>query len=163
MHIAKLLSFENHETIIDWCINELHEEPLRGYCPITIQQIERADKMIFQRLATQTRKGLRLEPNGDFPLDRFFDEVRAILTEPKVVNCLNPLQKATKEIAAESSERGEERKWALEEPTWKPKGEGKGKKKGKKTDKPREGWENGTPKRKKENGQPKGGMGERHA
>ena len=32
------------------------------------------------------------------------------------------------------------------------------KKERKKTDNPREGWENGTPKRKKENGQPKGGM-----
>ena len=95
MHIANLLSFKTHETLIKLYFDELNREELPDHFPTTIHQVRATDKEVFIRLADQTRRGF--SALGDLfsappimPLDKLVTDV---LNHPRVVSLLLPLAK----------------------------------------------------------------------
>ena len=92
MHMAKLLSFETHEKLIALYYEEMSRDPMEGYTATSMEQVRRADKEIFMRLAQLTRAGLTdLQDNAGkkFPLD---DLVTNVMMEHRITALLLPLQ-----------------------------------------------------------------------
>ena len=151
MHMARLLSFQTHEDLVNLYFLEMSRDPLEGHLPTSMEQIRRADKEIFMRLAQETRAGLTdfIDPAGvKFPLD---DMIKKIMVEHRVTALLLPLQvggrqanpdakrQNTAELDRLKSEvkrlKENAGKWKKDpkgagESKWKGKGEGKGEGKG---------------------------------
>ncbi len=92
MHMARLLSFQSHEDLVNLYFLEMSRDPLEGHEPTSMEQIRRADKEIFMRLAQETRGGLTelADPEGiKFPLDNLIPKV---MFEHRVTALLLPLQ-----------------------------------------------------------------------
>ena len=85
--LAKLMSYEVHDTIINLLFNELQKEPLEGFKATTLAQLAAADREMHLRLAERTRSGLPLGPTGGLPLDVHVPEV---LKMPSVMWLLMP-------------------------------------------------------------------------
>ena len=142
MHMARLLSFQTHEDLVNLYFLEMSRDPLEGHLPTSMEQIRRADKEIFMRLAQETRAGLTdlIDPAGvKFPLD---DTIKKIMVEHRVTALLLPLQvggrqanpDAKRQNTAELDRLKSEVKRLKESAgKWKkdPKGAGKGKGEGK--------------------------------
>ena len=79
--LAKLMSYEEHEKIVNLLFYELQKEALEGFRKITITQVAAADREIHTRLAELTRGGLPLGPRGELPLDLHIDRVLALPSE----------------------------------------------------------------------------------
>jgi len=94
MHMAALLTFEQHEKLIKHYFKEHLADPLPGYGRISLEQIARTDKEIFRRMAEETRAGLGLTASGKYPLYEVLERVRA---EPRIVVLMMPLP-ATKSV-----------------------------------------------------------------
>lgn len=56
--LAKLMSYEEHEKIINLLFFELQKEPLEGFKKVSLGQIAAGDREIHSRLAEFTRAGL---------------------------------------------------------------------------------------------------------
>eukprot|EP00435_Cladocopium_sp_Y103_P014634 s3000_g3.t1 len=93
--LAKLMSFEKHETLVSHLFAELQREPLDGFRKISMAQLAAADREIFLKLSEKTRAGLPLGPNGELPLDQYID---GVLELPSVMWLLMPKPKT---VAAE--------------------------------------------------------------
>ena len=92
MHMAHLLHYNLHDTLVRWYMDELHREVHPGYAQVSIDQIHRVDKEIWNRLADMTRGGLQVNmASGAFVLDSILPQV---MLEPRIVNLLNPHQVA---------------------------------------------------------------------
>lgn len=104
-------------------MNHLQVDPPPGYAKVSVQQILRADKQAFLRMAEKTTDGLRRRPDGSLPMDVQFPLLEA---DPQVTFHLLPL-------ASPSSSAPSPTKRPTDEPapTWRPfkreKGKGKGK------------------------------------
>jgi len=98
MHMAALLSFDQHEKLIKYYFKEHLADPLPGYGRISLEQIARTDKEIFRRMAEETRAGLSLTPSGGYPLDDVIERVRV---EPRIVVLMMPLPAARVPAAVE--------------------------------------------------------------
>ena len=89
MHIAKLADYRSHDLIVRWLMKEYEREPLETHARVTLEQVLRADKEIFVRLAEVTRGGLGLDPEtGKYVLDYW---IPVILSEARIVNLMNPM------------------------------------------------------------------------
>ena len=73
-----------------------------------LEQLHRADKEVFRRLAEETRDGLSLGPDGELPLAPHF---QAICNEPGVQALLLPLPEGTrKRKRSRSASRSRDRR-----------------------------------------------------
>ena len=88
--IAQAMSFEVHETLLNFYFYELKKDPLEGFAQVSLAQVAAADRELHVRLAELTRGGLHPGPNGQLPLD---DHVRALLQGPEIKWMLMPLPK----------------------------------------------------------------------
>lgn len=88
--LAKLLSYEQHEKLVNLLFNELQKEPLDGFKKVSLAQVAAAGGGVFARLAGLTRGGLPLGPAGQLPLDVHLDAVVAL---PSVMWILMPKPK----------------------------------------------------------------------
>ena len=91
MNMAKLINFQVHDTLVNFYLEELARVALPGYEKVSMEQIRRADKEIFLRMADKTRSGL--SNFGDplrqvLPLDQVLP---AVMVEPRIVALLFPL------------------------------------------------------------------------
>ncbi len=100
MDMARVMKFESHEKIVSFFFEELAREALPGYSSISLEQVRRADKEIFNRLAEKTRGGLIQTLGDDLPLDRY---VEGVISEPRIAVLLLPLQSASRSSGAEGS------------------------------------------------------------
>jgi hypothetical protein len=119
---ANLITFSVHE---DWT-TKLFEARMRsvipGYCAIHMEQLQRADLALFERLAEMTRDGITPDAAGVRPLD---NAIRIASQEHQVTHHLNPLQASSGVGANQKRPRDD----AF--PETKTKGKGKGKAKAK--------------------------------
>jgi hypothetical protein len=88
MEMAQLLSFNVHELLVRWMLQEYHREALPGYSRVSLDQLQRLDREVFRRLAEVTRGGLGLASDGSLPLDPIMP---VVILEPRIVMFLNPL------------------------------------------------------------------------
>ena len=88
--VAQAMSFEVHESIINFFFFELKKDPLDGFAPVSLAQLASADRELHVRLAEMTRAGLQPGPNGQLPLD---DHVRTLLRGPELKWMLMPMPK----------------------------------------------------------------------
>lgn len=88
--LAKLMSYEVHDRIINLLFNELQRDPIEGFGRSTMGQLAAADREVHLKLAELTRAGLPLGPNGELPLDKHVDDV---LRLPSVMWLLMPRPK----------------------------------------------------------------------
>ena len=88
--IAQAMTFEVHESIINYFFFELKKEPMEGFAQVTLQQVAAADRELHVRLAEATRAGFRNGPTGELPLDL---PAKAILEGPELKWLLMPLPK----------------------------------------------------------------------
>ena len=89
--LAKLMSFEKHEAIVNLLFSELQREPLEGFRRPTMAQLAAADREIHVKLSEKTRSGLPLGPQGELPLDQY---VQQVLEMPAVMWLLMPKPKS---------------------------------------------------------------------
>jgi len=106
MHMAGLLDYAKHESLVRYFFRELNADPLPGYNKISIDQMQRVDKEIFRRLAEETRSGLGIDGDGNYPLDSHLEKIRA---EPRIVTLMLPLPLARSISAASSDSQGGKR------------------------------------------------------
>ena len=85
--IAQAMSFEVHESIINYLFFELKKDPLEGFAAVTMQQLAAADRELHVRLAEATRGGFKPGPAGELPLDV---HVQRILEGPELKWILMP-------------------------------------------------------------------------
>eukprot|EP00973_Karenia_brevis_P083040 11512737-Karenia_brevis.AAC.1 len=88
LEVAKLMSWEVHEEILDVYFEKLAEEQIEGYEKISVQQINKADVFLFSRLSELTEGDLSRPADGSLPLD---GHATKILQEFKFSALLNPL------------------------------------------------------------------------
>ena len=89
--LAKLLSYECHDQLINLLFNELQRDPIDGFARPSIGQLAAADREIHLRLAELTRSGLPIGPKGELPLDKHLEKV---LELPSVMWLLMPKPKS---------------------------------------------------------------------
>ena len=105
---GQLLTFSDHERWTNRMLRELTRDPPYGYQRTTLEQLHRADKEVFRRLAEETRDGLALGAGGELPLAPHF---QAICNEPGVQALLLPLPEgARKRKRSRSVSRSHERR-----------------------------------------------------
>jgi hypothetical protein len=105
LEIARLMSFKVHEKLINFFFEELARDSLPGYAQVTLEQVRRADKEVFMRLAEKTRGGIVQAAGDERPLDCFVD---GIISEPRICALLFPLQGHSRSSGSEGgqSKRG---------------------------------------------------------
>ena len=92
--LAKVMSFEKHEMIINLLFQELQREAPVGFKKVSMEQVASADREIHLKLAEKKRAGLPLGPAGELPLDVHLDDVLAL---PSVMWLLMPKPRTTAE------------------------------------------------------------------
>ena len=85
--IARVMSFEFHERIVNLLFQELQRDPPDGFRRVSMSQVASADREIHLKLADLTRGGLPVGPLGELPLDIHVDNVLAL---PAVMWLLMP-------------------------------------------------------------------------
>ena len=124
---ASLISFEKHRDWVDKLFYKRAADPLRGHSKVTIEQLEVADRALFNRLAELCRDGIVPDGGGIRPLDTAIEKA---MDEPDISHLLSQLparEGALKRHEPDSGldDRSDSRK------KHKGKGKGKGKEKGK--------------------------------
>ena len=92
--LAKVMSFEQHEKIVNLLFQELQREVPSGFRKVSMEQVAAADREIHLKLAEKTRAGLPLGPLGELPLDVHMDGVLGL---PSVMWLLMPKPKTAVE------------------------------------------------------------------
>ena len=90
--IARVMSFEVHEGIVNLLFQELQRDPPDGFRRVTMSQVASADREIHLKLADLTRGGLPMGPLGELPLDV---HVQNVLLLPSVMWLLMPKPKGS--------------------------------------------------------------------
>ena len=88
--IARVMSFEFHERIVNLLFQELQRDAPDGFRRVSMSQVASADREIHLKLADLTRGGLPMGPLGELPLDTYVDQVLAL---PSVMWLLMPKPK----------------------------------------------------------------------
>jgi hypothetical protein len=99
--LARLMSFKVHEKLINFFFEELARDPLPGYSQVTLEQVRRADKEVFLRLAEKTRGGIVQIAGDELPLDQYLDN---IIEEPRICALLFPLQGHSRSSGSEGNQ-----------------------------------------------------------
>ncbi|CAE7249545.1 unnamed protein product [Symbiodinium sp. CCMP2592] len=68
--IAELMTFEVHETLINFLFDAYYKDAPEGYQRVTLTQLSMCDREIHFRLSDQCRAGFTLGSDGGLPLDR---------------------------------------------------------------------------------------------
>ena len=85
---ASLITFSRHEEWVDRLFTIRLRAPLSGYSRVSLEQMERADREVWRRLAELTRDGIVPDGTGNRPLDI------ALLTamrEPEIAQLLSSM------------------------------------------------------------------------
>ena len=89
LDVAGIMGFEQHDQIVQLLIEELQRDQPTGYAPLTVEQLQRADKEVWELIGKQTAKtGLHCTYDGKFPAG---EAVEAIINHPTVRMLLLPL------------------------------------------------------------------------
>jgi hypothetical protein len=75
MEMAGLCTYSAHQVLVDVLLAEFMRPPLDGYTSVSLQQIQRADRQAFVKMAELTQAGLRLKPDGTLPVETAMTEV----------------------------------------------------------------------------------------
>ena len=94
--LAKLMSYECHEQLINLLFNEFQRDPIDGFVRPSMGQLASADREVHIRLAELTRAGLPLGPRGELPLDKHIDKVLGL---PSVMWLLMPKPRSAVQVA----------------------------------------------------------------
>eukprot|EP00972_Heterocapsa_arctica_P082767 12195329-Heterocapsa_arctica.AAC.1 len=86
--MANLISFPVHELLVDRLLEEYLHEPPTGFARGGLDQLMRADREIFRRLAEETRSGIAVDETGRLPLEA---TLKAVINEPAVKLFLLPV------------------------------------------------------------------------
>ena len=92
MNVARLLSFEVHERLVELYFEELSGDQLWGHSAVTMEQVMRCDKEVFRSLARHARCGIseHEDPTGaKLPLD---DLLLQVMKENRITQLLLPRQ-----------------------------------------------------------------------
>ena len=89
---ANLITFDVHESWVTRLFDAKMRPVIPGYVPIRMDQIQRADLALFERLAELTRDGITPDAAGRRPLDA---AIRMASSEHQVTHHLNPLPATT--------------------------------------------------------------------
>ena len=68
--VAELMTFEVHETLIQFLFDAYYKDPSEGYQRVTLAQLALCDREVHLRLSDQCRTGFTLGADGGLPLDR---------------------------------------------------------------------------------------------
>lgn len=118
--MARWCKFETHECITNLLMNAWLEPALHGYCAVSFEQLARADRAIFKRLAEECRNGIEMDPSGETEIDV---KMAAILCEPNIRCLLMQTQSASSSGSSSNKRQQEEN---IQKPPIKhPKGGGK--------------------------------------
>ena len=90
-NLAAIMTFEKHELLVDLLFAEYQREPPAGFAPISISQLQQADREVHVRMAEHTRAGLTPSASGGLPLD---DPLDKVLASTAVHWLLQPRQKS---------------------------------------------------------------------
>jgi hypothetical protein len=109
LNVARLMSFEVHELLVEFFFEEMARESLPGFHKVSLEQVRRADREIFVRLAEQTRGGFTKEVliRDELPLDNI---LRRVMLEPRIQALLFPLQAGSaKQVSTPGQSSGDKR------------------------------------------------------
>ena len=81
MDLAGLCSYEGHQKLVDLFMTELLRPALDRHLSTSMEQVMRADRHVFVRIAELTMTGIRVDLLGRRPLEIALDK---ILLEPKL-------------------------------------------------------------------------------
>jgi hypothetical protein len=76
MDMAGLCMYECHQKIVDHFMRELQREPLHDFQKTSLEQVARADRFMFIRIAEMTRTGVKRDSAGDLPVENAMNDVR---------------------------------------------------------------------------------------
>ena len=103
MDLANLLSFHEHEKLIDWIMLEYRRDAIPGYASVSLNQVHRCDTEVFIRLAERTSGNLNRDSDHRPPLD---SHIREVMKETRITTLLTQLPKAAgKNDSGTSSKR----------------------------------------------------------
>lgn len=88
MDLIGAASFSVMEQYNRFIMSQLREQPPPGYSRVSIQQILKADREAFLRLAEKATDGIRRKANGELPLDGYLPDLES---DPRVALHLLPL------------------------------------------------------------------------
>jgi hypothetical protein len=92
MDMANLLTFETHERLVRKYMEVMLDDAPRGYARIDLDQVRRADEVLFNLMVDRTREGIRAGGDGVMPLDKVLPDA---MQDPKFFWALNPLPLAS--------------------------------------------------------------------
>lgn len=92
LDLVGVATFARVEAYTRFLMSQLQNDAPPGYNRTSIQQVLRADKEAWLRLAEKLTDGVKRRPDGTLPLDT---ELAALQADPKVVFHLLPLPQAT--------------------------------------------------------------------
>ena len=91
MNVARLLTFEVHDLLVEFYFREMARPRLQDHSPVSIEQVKMADKEVFYRLGELTRGGFAIlaveAAENELPLDKLLKDV---MKEQRVQALLNP-------------------------------------------------------------------------
>eukprot|EP00973_Karenia_brevis_P038595 5324918-Karenia_brevis.AAC.1 len=80
--MARILSVEVHEDIVNWFQTELDRDALHGHNKVTVDQIHKADMGLFLRSAELCKEDLSVRTDNSFPLDGI---MKTVMLEPRIL------------------------------------------------------------------------------
>ena len=100
IHMSGMMSYSVHDKWAQILMSELHRDQPSSHCKITVDQLERADVELWNRIAEATRDGINRTPTGTLPVEEVFLKT---CESPAVRLLLLPLSKPQHSDAATAS------------------------------------------------------------
>ena len=79
MDLAGLCGYEQHQLLVEMFLREYLRPPIEDHRPTSLEQIKRADRHVFTRLAEHTMSGIRPHAGMDPPIEA---ALKLIMLEP---------------------------------------------------------------------------------
>ena len=90
LEMSRLMSFKEHELLVEFLFEELTREPMEDHYPVTLNQVKEADLQVFKRLGELIRAGFDGVGEDTLPLDVILPKV---IVEPRIAQLLFQRQK----------------------------------------------------------------------
>ena len=87
LHMADLMSFAVHQSIVNKYLDDLLREPLEGFSRVSWNQVQKADSLLWARLSDLSQGSLSRPSSGERPLDPL---VQKLLHDPAIAFALIP-------------------------------------------------------------------------